>query len=114
MPKSTGRRSKPIRGRVINIYGGLGQVGEAGPQSIISINRGARDGIEIGHVVAIYSLGGAVRDVSKARGASDANIKLPDERAGLAFVFRVFNRVSYALVMKVARPVAPLDVVQNP
>lgn len=104
--------SRPIRGRVIGIYGGLGGVGEAGPQSIISINRGARDGIEVGHVVAIYTLGGSVRDVSKA--GSDASIKLPDERAGLAFVFRVFNRVSYALVMKVSRPVAPLDVVQNP
>jgi len=104
--------SKPIRGRVIGIYGGLGGVGEAGPQSIISINRGARDGLEVGHVVAIYTLGGNVRDVSKV--GSDARIKLPDERAGLAFVFRVFNRVSYALVMKVSRPIAPLDVVQNP
>jgi len=106
--------AKPVRGRVIGIHGGLGQVGEAGPQSIISINRGARDGIEIGHVLALYSLGGSVRDVSKGSDARDANIKLPDERAGLAFVFRVFNRVSYALVMKVSRPIAPLDVVQNP
>lgn len=106
--------AKPIHGRVIGIHGGLGQVGEAGPQSIISINRGARDGIEVGHVLALYSLGGSVRDVSKASDARDASIKLPDERAGLAFVFRVFNRVSYALVMKVSRPIAPLDVVQNP
>jgi|SRR5882724_1230484 len=106
--------AKPVRGRVIGIHGGLGQVGEAGPQSIISINRGARDGIEIGHVLALYSLGGSVRDVSKASDARDASIKLPDERAGLAFVFRVFNRVSYALVMKVSRPIVPLDVVQNP
>ncbi len=83
--------AKPVRGRVIGIHGGLGQVGEAGPQSIISINRGARDGIEIGHVLALYSLGGSVRDVSKGSDARDANIKLPDERAGLAFVFRVFN-----------------------
>jgi len=99
-----------IRGRVISIHGGLGKVGEAGPQSIISINRGARDGIEVGHVLALYTLGGSVRDVSKA----DATIKLPDERAGLAFVFRVFNRVSYALVMTVTRPISPLDVVQTP
>jgi LysM domain len=106
--------ARPIRGRVIGVHGGLGQVGEAGPQSIISINRGARDGLEIGHVLALYSLGGSVRDVSKAGDARDASIKLPDERAGLAFVFRVFNRVSYALVMKVSRPIAPLDVVQNP
>ena len=99
-----------IHGRVLSIYGSLGKVGEAGPQSIVSINRGARDGLEIGHVLALYSLGGSVRDVS----AKDARIKLPDERAGLAFVFRVFNRVSYALVMNVSRPIRPLDVVQNP
>lgn len=99
-----------IHGRVLSIYGSLGKVGEAGPQSIVSINRGARDGLEIGHVLALYSLGGAVRDVS----AKDGSIKLPDERAGLAFVFRVFNRVSYALVMNVTRPIRPLDVVQTP
>jgi hypothetical protein len=103
-----------IRGRVISIYGGLGQVGEAGPQTIISINRGRSDGIEIGHVLALYSRGGSVRDTTKARGEPDANIKLPDERAGLAFVFRVFDRISYALIMRMTRPVRPLDVVQTP
>jgi nucleoid-associated protein YgaU len=102
--------AKPIRGRVISIYGSPGKVGEAGPQSIISVNRGARDGLEVGHVLALYTLGGSVRDVS----AKDGTIKLPDERAGLAFVFRVFNRVSYALIMNVTKPVSPLDVVQTP
>ena len=102
-----------LRGRVIGIYGGVGQVGEAGPQQVISINRGKADGIEVGHVLALYNLGGSVRDVSKPRN-SDARIALPDERNGLAFVFRVFDRISYALVMQVTRPVSPLDVVQTP
>lgn len=102
--------SSDIRGRVISIHGGTGQVGEAGPQQIITINRGARDGVEVGHVLALYSLGGSVRDVSQR----DATIKLPDERAGLAFVFRVFNRVSYALVMTVTQPISPRDVVRTP
>jgi nucleoid-associated protein YgaU len=102
--------AKAIRGRVISIYGSPGKVGEAGPQSVISINRGARDGLEVGHVLALYTLGGTVRDVS----AQDGSIKLPDERAGLAFVFRVFNRVSYALIMNVSKPISPLDVVQTP
>ena len=65
-------------------------------------------------MLALYALGGSVRDVSKAREAREATIKLPDERSGLAFVFRVFDRVSYALVMQLTRPVAPLDVVQTP
>jgi hypothetical protein len=68
----------------------------------------------VGHVLALYSAGGTVRDVSKEKNASDTYIKLPDERSGLAFVFRVFDRVSYALIMHVTRPVNPLDVVQNP
>jgi hypothetical protein len=105
---------KQLRGRVIAIHGGLGKVGEAGPQAIVSINRGAKDGIETGHVLAIYSLGGTVRDYSRLASAEDANIRLPDERAGLAFVFRVFDRVSYALVMNITRPISPLDVVQTP
>jgi hypothetical protein len=98
----------------MSIYGGLGKVGEAGPLSVITINRGRADGLEVGHVLALYSLGGTVRDTSKPRGARDAFIKLPDERSGLSFVFRVFDRVSYALVMHVTRPVNPLDVVQTP
>jgi hypothetical protein len=102
-----------IKGRVMGIYAGLGKVGEAGPQSVITINRGRADGIEIGHVLALYSLGGTVRDVSRPR-SDDAMIQLPDERAGLAFVFRVFERVSYALIMNITRPISPLDVVQTP
>jgi hypothetical protein len=104
-----------LKGRVMSIYGGLGgKVGEAGPMSIITVNRGRADGLEVGHVLALYSLGGTVRDVSKRRGDDDAMIQLPDERAGLSFVFRVFERVSYALVMNITRPVSPLDVVQTP
>jgi len=106
--------SADLRGRVLRIYGSVGRVGEAGPLQIISINRGRADGIEVGHVLALHSLGGAVRDTTKALGASDALIKLPDERAGISFVFRVFDRVSYALVMHVTRPISPLDVVRTP
>jgi hypothetical protein len=102
-----------IRGRIMSIYGG-GRVGEGGPQSIVTVNRGRADGVEVGHVLALYTKGGTVRDISRQQGALDAKIELPDERAGLAFVFRVFDRISYALVMHITRPVSPLDVVQTP
>ena len=106
--------SSQIKGRVMAIYGGVGKVGEAGPQQVISINRGKADGVEVGHVLALYTLGGTVRDTTRKQDDPDARIKLPDERAGLAFVFRVFDRISYALIMQITRPVAPLDVVQTP
>jgi len=99
-----------IAGRVMTIYGGLRKVGEAGPLSIITINRGKSDGLEVGDVLALYRHGVTVRDVSKPGSV----IKVPDERYGLIFVFRVFDRISYALVMQVSRPVKTLDVVRNP
>jgi LysM domain len=102
--------TKDLKGRVMKVYGNVGRVGEAGPLQIISINRGRNDGIEVGHVLALYSLGGTVRDVTRR----SARITLPDERAGLSFVFRVFDRVSYALVMHVTRPISPHDVVRTP
>jgi hypothetical protein len=105
---------KELSGRVMKIYGSVGRVGEAGPLQIITINRGRADGIEVGHVLALYTLGGMVRDMSKPHSSRDALIKLPEERAGLSFVFRVFDRVSYALVMHATRPISPLDVVRTP
>jgi len=106
--------TQKIAGRIMSIYGGLGRVGEAGRFSIISLNRGKADGLEVGHVLALYSAGGTVRDVSKEKSAPDANITLPDERMGLVFVFRVFDRIAYALVMNAERPVNVRDVVQTP
>jgi hypothetical protein len=61
-------------------------------------------------VLALHSLGGTVRDTSRR----NTRLALPDERAGLSFVFRVFDRVSYALVMHITRPIGPLDVVRTP
>ena len=102
-----------VKGRVMSIYGGLGTLGEAGPQSIVTINRGKADGIEIGHVLAV-SHGGTARDRSVPRDSRGALIQLPEERAGLVFVFRVFDHVSYALVMQLSKPIVPLDAVQTP
>lgn len=41
-------------------------------------------------------------------------IKLPDERVGLIMVFRVFEHVSYALVMQASQPINKLDAIQTP
>ena len=103
-----------MQGRVIGIYGGVGKVGEAGPQSIITLNRGRADGVEVGHVFALYRPGPLIADASARTSGKPMTFKLPDERYGLAFVFRIYDRVSYALVMRISRPVNPLDVVQTP
>lgn len=114
--------SGKIRGQVMAIYGGVGAVGEAGRNSVVTLNRGKADGLETGHVLALLRLGGSIHETSGKRGfaarpaaaAAAATDRVPDERYGLVFVFRVFERVSYALVMDVSRPVNPQDVVQTP
>jgi hypothetical protein len=101
--------STAIKGKIIGIYGG---VGEAGRYSIVSLSRGKWEGIEVGHVLAIYRTGEVVNNRFDD-GTKDTS-KLPDERYGLLFVFRVFDRVSYALIMETTRPVVPGDIVQTP
>ena len=46
--------------------------------------------------------------------ASRPTIKLPDERHGMLFVFRVFDRMSYALILSVKDPVKPGDSFTQP
>ena len=41
----------PVRGRIVSTYGGLW---ETGPLSIVTLSKGTRDGLEVGHVLAIY------------------------------------------------------------
>jgi hypothetical protein len=93
----------PIAGQIVSIYGdGL----TAGQNQIVALNKGAVDGIERGHVLALYRDGKIVVDpTEKGR----TKIKLPDERHGVLFVFRVFSRMSYALILSVKEPVAPGD-----
>lgn len=104
-----------IKGRIISIYGGSTSLGEAGQNAVISINQGRAQGLEVGHVVALYRPGAQVIEGSNVRRSGPgAKYTLPDERYGLAFVFRVFDHVSYALVMSLSKPVNTLDLVQNP
>ena len=99
-----------IKGRVI--AGPDGSVSEIGSRHVVIINRGSREGIEIGHVLALY------RDRPSVTPANAVDpkekIRLPPERYGMVFVFRVFDKVSYGLVMNSTRPVNVLDVVQTP
>ena len=93
----------PITGQIVSIYG---DSLTAGQNQIVALNRGANDGIERGHVLALFRDGKVVVDSTDK---SRPRIKLPDERHGLLFVFRVFDRMSYALILSVKEPVSPGD-----
>ena len=68
-----------------------------------------------GDWAALYRRGATVPDPDSERSRDTApKFQLPDERYGLVFVFRIFDNVSYALVMESSRPLTPGDVVQTP
>ena len=92
-------------GYVIDVPGGAGM---AGRNSVVVVSRGSRDGLQPGHVLAVYP----AEEVRPSRG--EAPVKLPETRSGLLFVFRTFDRVSYALVVQSQRPVNVLDTIRNP
>ena len=93
----------PVDGRIVSLYGdGL----RAGQNQVVAINRGARDGIERGHVLALWRAGAEATD---STGERKVAMRLPDERHGMLFVFRTFERVSYALILRVQEPVRAGD-----
>lgn len=93
-------------GFMIAVDGGVNQIGAT---DIVVINKGAREGMEPGQVLAVYQAGALVFD-EIARN----NVRLPDIRAGLAMVFEVAEKASYALILKSNRPLKVMDKIKNP
>jgi len=92
-----------VEGHIVSVYGdGL----LAGQNQVVALNLGARDGMERGHVLALWRAGSAAVDTT---GPGRTAMRLPDERHGLLFVFRVFDRVSYALIVSATSPVSTGD-----
>ena len=102
---------KPISARIISIYGGVSQ---AGQNTVVTLNKGTRDGLENGHVLAIYRKGETVAEKGKGFFAKEVHYDLPNMRYGLLLVFRTFDKVAYALVLQTSLPVELLDTVQTP
>jgi hypothetical protein len=103
-----------VNGRVLSLYGRESRMGEYGNQTVVSLSVGKSQGIEVGNVVALYRPGATVAEARQSKGPSAGPLTLPNERYGVALVFRVFDRVSYALVMNVSKSVLAQDLVQNP
>jgi hypothetical protein len=98
-----------VEARIVSVYGT--SVANVGQNQVVVINRGTKDGMERGHVLAIQTDGQRLVDKT---GTSFQDIKLPDERNGLLMVFRPFERVSYALVLTATQAVRVGDWLINP
>lgn len=100
--------ANPIEARVIAIYNG---VRFAGGGQIITLNRGGGEGLTVGDTVQLWRAGQTVADRTLP---GRQFVKLPDEQIGLAFVFRVFPSISYALIQRGTQPVEVGDRASSP
>jgi hypothetical protein len=138
---------KPIKGVILSVRGGVSDIAQ---YSIVTINRGSRDGVEVGHVLATVRRGDQLTRVTRppligdlfgfgstkidmettpvvpdtkvasadpkaaAPAPAGQRVVLPDERSGLVFVFRTFEKLSYGIILKSVKPISVGDVVETP
>jgi nucleoid-associated protein YgaU len=95
-----------VEGVILDVEGGVSQVGKL---NVVMINRGEREGLEEGNVLAIYKRGETIQDRVR-----NETITLPDERAGLLMIFRTFEKMSYGLVLEASKPLTVNDKVKKP
>lgn len=105
-----------IDARIVSVYGGVSQ---AGQNQIVSINRGKKDGIDLGTVLELYRYGQTVTDKTDDKfwsiGAiGRKKVKLPDYQYGSLFIFRIFDHISYGLVRQVTESVHVGDIAKSP
>ncbi|MES2819300.1 MAG: LysM peptidoglycan-binding domain-containing protein [Pseudomonadota bacterium] len=95
-----------VNGLILDVPRGVTQIGQF---DVVTLNKGKRDGLSEGNVLAVFKTGETVRD----RVTGDS-VKIPDERAGLLMVFRTYEKLSYGLVLNATRSLAVMDKVRNP
>jgi hypothetical protein len=95
-----------IEGRIIHVLDGVQM---AGAFQIVTLNRGAKHGLETGHVLSVWQAGELVPDRF-----GGGRVQLPDEYAGYLMVFRTFDEISYGLIMQASNEMRVLDRVRNP
>jgi len=109
--------NEPVSARIIAVNDGVTMIGQ---YEVIVIDRGARDGLAPGDVLAVYKAGAVVKDNVRngyLNGVSTffpPKVRLPDERSGTFMVFKVFHRVSYGLIMEAHNIIRVGDRVENP
>ncbi len=103
--------SNPIAGQIVSVYGATSSL--ITQNQVVVLNKGAADGLERGHVLALITDGQRISDKTQPVRTAD-NLKLPDERNGLVMVFRAFDKVSYGLVLVVNDALRVGDRFSNP
>jgi len=117
--------ARDVEGRIIAT---ITDTVEMGRGSVVTIDKGAQDGIDVGTVLAVYR---GVEPIPDPRPNTDTPVivryleqttwfvkdkylEVPQERTGLMFVFRTFDRVAYGILLNTTEPVQIGDYVRKP
>lgn len=116
---------KPINAQILKVpFDNI----ETGRGYVVTLDKGTQDGVEPGHVLAVYRVIPPIIDPRPSRQQTiilryldpttvftpREYVQAADERTGLMFVFRTFDRVSFALVLNTTDPVRPGDFARTP
>jgi len=105
-PKAPGAA---VDARIIGVLRGTPRISQF---DVVVLDQGADEGLERGDVVVIDRAGEEVID--RHASALGEMVRLPDEKAGLAMVFRTLPRLSFALVLRASDAMRIGDQVRNP
>ncbi|MBI2969253.1 MAG: LysM peptidoglycan-binding domain-containing protein [Gammaproteobacteria bacterium] len=114
----------PVAGSIISVVDGLLDIGQ---YQVVVLDIGANQGLEVGNYLGVFQTGKVVNDkvayldetthpfieylgTLKATGEK---VQLPEEYAAVIMVFRIFQQISYALVMEARGPLRLNDSVRN-
>ena len=117
--------TRDVDGRIIAT---MTDATEMGRGTIVTIDKGAHDGVDVGAVLAVYRGVPPIPDPRPNLDApvivrhfdqttwfvKDKYLEVPQERTGLMFVFRTFDRVAYAILLNTTDPVMIGDFVRKP
>ncbi len=96
-----------VKGSVIDLIGGISQIAT---NQVIAVDLGKNKKIQPGDVLALWQKERVVVDPLNKQ----STITLPKERLGEAMVFRVFSKVSYALIVNSIKAIHKGDTVSSP
>lgn len=99
-----------VEGQIIALVDAISHTAQ---RQVVVVNLGEEHDIDVGTVLAIDQVGSVIRD-PYAKKRNRRMVKLPDTRAGLLMIFRVFESVSYGLIVDTTRTVHLHDKVHNP
>jgi hypothetical protein len=98
--------STTVDGRIITVVGGVSQIGQ---YMVVVMNRGTSNGLAVGNVLTVYQTGKEVHDR-----VGGGKVTLPEEAAGTVMIFKIYDRISYGLVVHATQAIHIHDTVRNP